>query len=185
MLLHNVGGRLFSKPLLIISEGCCSLPENISGLKWKYITVHSWLSSDFFENDFGNWLNFLGLCCWKWFQHIWRVFALCESNFLERHAHVLSVKYSSCFSPISLPLHLYLPLLQPPSFSPLQTFPPPSPIVSFLDLPLTLDTLNPVSGFCSLTQFMMITVTHLQAARRLLMPFVCIFYFYCYKRKSF
>lgn len=80
MLRHILGGRpfLLSKPLLIISEGCCSLPENVSGLKCKYVTVHGWL-----ENDFGNWSGFLGFCCWKWFQRFWQAFALCESCFLE------------------------------------------------------------------------------------------------------
>lgn len=80
MLRNILGGRpfLLSKPLLIISEGCCSLPENVSGLKCKYVTVNGWL-----ENDFGNWSGFLGFCCWKWFQRFWQAFALCESCFLE------------------------------------------------------------------------------------------------------
>lgn len=122
MFAAQFGRETFcSKPLLIISEGCCSLLENVPGLEWKYITVHGRLSSDFFENYFGNWLNFLDLCSWKWLQHIWQAFALCKSNFLERHPHVLSVKYSSCFSTTSLHPNLPPLLLQPPSFS----FPPP------------------------------------------------------------
>lgn len=93
----QLGRGSISKPLLIISEGCCSLPENLFRLKRKYITVHGWLSCDFFKNDL-IWLNFLGSLCWKWLQHIWQAFALCESNFLERHPHVPSAKYSFCFN---------------------------------------------------------------------------------------
>lgn len=96
-----------SKPLLIISEGCCSLPENVSGLKCKYVTVHGWL-----ENDFGNWSGFLGFCCWKWFQRFWQAFALCESCFLESLPNFLVCE---------LFILLQLTPLTPSSLSPLHS----------------------------------------------------------------
>lgn len=90
--------------------------------------------SDFFENDFGNWQNFLGLCCWKWFRYIWQVFALCESNFLERHPHIQSVKYSSCFN--LLASH-FPPSLPPVSLilSPAMLFCLLLPLFTFLPFP--------------------------------------------------
>lgn len=52
MLLHNLGRETLSKPLLIISEGCCSLPENVSDLKSKYVTVHGELTEISLKGSF-------------------------------------------------------------------------------------------------------------------------------------
>ena len=150
---------------------------------WSQMKIYysSWLAQWWFSLKITlviGWISWA--CCWKCFQHIWQAFALCESNFLERHPRVLTVKKSSCSDTPAHSLHIFLLS----SSSLLQSLFRKrfllDPIVWLLVLTLTEDSLNLWSPtplnyssiscqpahsltahFHSLTQFTTITMAHL------------------------